>query len=232
MSSYGNTPGHDRSDDAAAYVLGALEPGEAKAYRRHLEECETCREEVSALQGVANALPMAAPQFRSPSGLRQRVLAEVGAEHRPQRLTRRRGWPSGSWLPRPALASALAVVLVVAAVGAAVLLASGSSQPRITQADVIGSAGTAQVRVASGRAELIVRHFPPPPAGRIYEVWLKRPDRPPAPTNTLFTVTRTGEGDVGVVGQLRGVDEIMVTAEPAGGSSVPTRSPVIVARLS
>jgi hypothetical protein len=86
--------------------------------------------------------------------------------------------------------------------------------------------------VAGGRAELIVRHLPPPPAGRIYEVWLKRAGQQPSPTSALFSVTTTGAGDVGVPGDLRGVSEVLVTQEPAGGSLVPTDGPVIVATLA
>ena len=35
--------------DAAPYVLGALEPEEARAFVRHLERCAVCRDEVAAL---------------------------------------------------------------------------------------------------------------------------------------------------------------------------------------
>jgi hypothetical protein len=62
-------------------------------------------------------------------------------------------------------------------------------------------------------------------------VWLKRGAAAPAPTPTLFSVTRAGAADVGVAGSLRGVTEVLVTPEPAGGSLVPTHTPVIVARL-
>jgi hypothetical protein len=103
---------------------------------------------------------------------------------------------------------------------------------RVIQARVTGSPGTAEVRVAGGHAELIVRHLSPPPAGRIYEVWLKRAGQPPSPTSALFSVTTTGAGDVGVPGDLGGVSEVLVTQEPAGGSLVPTDAPVIVATLA
>jgi hypothetical protein len=64
--------------------------------------------------------------------------------------------------------------------------------------------------------------------GRIYEVWLKRGSQPPEPTDALFSVTDNGAGTVGVPGDLRGVSQVMVTDEPSGGSTKPTRSPVIV----
>jgi len=77
-----------------------------------------------------------------------------------------------------------------------------------------------------------VSHLPPPPAGRIYEIWVKRGSRPPAPTRELFSVTAGGAAEVGVPGDVRGVSTIMVTEEPAGGSLVLTHVPVIVAQVT
>jgi hypothetical protein len=87
------------------------------------------------------------------------------------------------------------------------------------------------VRLSDGSAELVVRNFAPPPAGDIYEVWLQRPGHAPSPTRALFSVTTGGAGDVGVPGDLHGVQRVLVTPEPAGGSLVPTHAPVIVAQL-
>ena len=67
----------EHSDDAAAYVLGALEPNEAARFREHLETCAACREEVAALGQVVDALPIAAPQHPVPRRLRRRVLRAV-----------------------------------------------------------------------------------------------------------------------------------------------------------
>ena len=103
---------------------------------------------------------------------------------------------------------------------------------KVIHASVIGTAGSAEVRVAGGRAELILRGFPPPPAGDVYEIWLKRAGRAPSPTPVLFSVTSAGTGDVGVPADLHGVRQMLVTPEPAGGSLVPTHAPVIVAHLS
>ncbi|MBV8711530.1 MAG: hypothetical protein JOY56_07110, partial [Solirubrobacterales bacterium] len=44
-------------------------------------------------------------------------------------------------------------------------------------------------------------------------------------------VTTGGAGEVGVAGDLHGVSEVLVTAEPLGGSRVPTTAPVITAQL-
>ena len=126
----------------------------------------------------------------------------------------------------------LAVGFASAVVAIATLVPGGSSQVRVLHASVVDSAGTAQVRLAAGRAELLVRHFPAPAAGDVYEVWLKRAGRALEPTGALFSVSAQGAGDIPVPGALQGVAEILVTEEPAGGSLVPTHSPVIVGRLS
>jgi hypothetical protein len=91
---------------------------------------------------------------------------------------------------------------------------------------------SAQVRLGDGRSELVVRHMPPPPAGHVYEVWLKRGNRPPSPTDALFSVSSSGAGTVGLPGSLKGVSEVLVTPEPAGGSAVPSHAPVVVAQLA
>jgi anti-sigma-K factor RskA len=72
----------------------------------------------------------------------------------------------------------------------------------------------------------------PPPPGKIYEVWLKRARGAPVPTSILFSVTSSGSGEVGLPADLRRFNQVLVTPEPAGGSHVPTHTPVIVARLS
>ena len=68
----------DRRVDAAAYVLGALNDGEA--YREHLAGCASCQAEVAKLQPVADTLPAAVPPALAPAALRERILATVRAE--------------------------------------------------------------------------------------------------------------------------------------------------------
>lgn len=222
---------HDCGADAAAYAMGALEPAEAEAFRRHLETCAVCAEEVASFESVVRAMPMASPQYRVPDGLRRRVMREVrgdragsrsprGAARTPSRIVS---------VPRPALAIACALVLAAVVVGVAELGGQGSpARTRVFAASV----GKAVVRVSGGRAELIVKHLPQPGAGKIYEVWLQHGAHAPLPTKALFGVDNAGHGDVIVPGSVRGVTALLVTSEPAGGTSAPTSKPVIVASLS
>jgi anti-sigma-K factor RskA len=224
----------DCGGDAAAYVLGALEREEVEEFRRHMANCVVCRDEVAAFQRVADALPLAATQYKVPKGLRHKVLREVGAAsgQAGTAVRRRRPFRPGAVLARPALAAGAVLVVAIAAIVGVELAGGGSSGTRVIQARLAGIPGTAQLRLSGGRAELIVRHVPAPPAGHIYEVWLERGSQPPSPTTTLFSVTSLGAADIGVPGNLRGVSEVLVTPEPAGGSLHPTHAPVIVAHLA
>jgi Anti-sigma-K factor rskA/Putative zinc-finger len=232
-------------DNVAPYVLGALTEREHEAFRRHLDSCAVCREEVVALQVVANALPVAAPQLSAPAELKQRVMASVNEDlgrvkdlgrvtahvRQPVRRSRR---PALAWLRwRPLLASAGALAAVAVAVIAVLALPSGGAGggARVIRAEVTAPRASASLRVSGGRAQLDISGMPQTSAQRVYEVWVKRAGAP-QPTDALFTVTAAGDATVGVPGSLRGVTVVMVTAEPRGGSKVPTSAPVIVAHLS
>lgn len=225
----------DCNGDAAAYALGALDADEAEDLRRDLSSCVVCRDELAAFRHALDALAVAAPQQPVPPGLRRRVMRAVSAEPSlavpaAERHPRRPFF--ARFAPRPALARGLLAAAAVAIVAGLELAPGGSVGTRVIQASVTGSPGSAQLRVSGGHAELTVSHLPPPPAGRIYEVWVKRGSRPPAPTRELFGVTAGGAAEVGVPGDVRGVSTIMVTEEPAGGSLVLTHAPVILAQVT
>ena len=223
---------HEHSDDTAAYVLGALEPAEAEAFRDHLRECVVCRDEVAAFRETVDGLAASAPQYQASKELRRRVTTAVrkdASKRLPTAHRRRDGL--ARWRPRavpPLAALATAALIAVAVLLGVDLTSGGSGNPRAVAASV----GDAEVRVIGGHAELIVHHLPAPPAGRIYELWIRRGTRPPQPTNTLFSVTARGTAAIGVPGSVRGVTAILVTAEPAGGTQVPTTTPVVLARLT
>jgi anti-sigma-K factor RskA len=222
----GAANGRRCGDDVAAYALGALEPDEAEAFRRHLAGCPECREELAGFEQVTEALPPASARYEVPRSLRKRVMSEVRATPKsaaarpPARL---------AWASRPLLAWSGALAAVLVAVIVAVALSSGgSSGARVIQA----STGNAELRVTGAHGDLVVHRLPELPAGRTYEMWVQRGSAPPVPTGTLFGVTSSGTAAVGVPGSLDGVSAVMVTQEPSGGSPAPTTAPLIVARLT
>jgi anti-sigma-K factor RskA len=224
-------------EDAAPYVLGALTDAEHEAFLGHLESCTICREEVASLQVVARSLPAAVPQLSAPGEVRDRVMATVKAEaglrgeRTPRVLTRRLGRRRTAW--RLGLASAAATAAAVVAI-VLVLGGSGGSGPSPTQlihAQVSAPRGTATLAVSAGHGQLRIAGLPQSPPRHVYEVWLERAGKA-HPTDALFTVSVAGNATVAVPGSLAGVKAVMVTAEPEGGSSVPTSKPVIVAAVS
>ncbi len=99
---------------------------------------------------------------------------------------------------------------------------------RVTVAQVQDLPGArASLHQVDNRAELVVSGMPEPALGKVYEVWLKRGSAAVAPTDALFSVTSRGSGSVAVPGNLHGVEEVLVTSEPLGGSLRPTSTPVL-----
>jgi anti-sigma-K factor RskA len=221
-------------DDAAAYVLGALEHDEHERFREHLAGCARCRAEVAELQSVVDELPASVTATPAPKEMRARILTTVRSEaellgaagvgaDRPAKTAR-------PWYRRNdfVLGVAAAASTGVAALVAVLIAVGGSSHVKTVPGEGIGTARTAEVSLTrrDGHSELIVRRMPQPALGRIYEVWLKRGAAEPQPTNALFSVTNGGSGAVDVP-NLHGVKEVLVTSEPAGGSLHPTSAPVI-----
>ncbi|MGW2255999.1 zf-HC2 domain-containing protein [Kitasatospora sp. NPDC001660] len=139
----GATP-HDRSAQlVGAYVLGALDPGEAASVGRHLADCPVCRQEVSELRELETALGEVPPELLvdgPPEGgdlLLQRTLRRARTE-RGSALRRRR-----------------ARIGAVAAVAAAAALVLGIALGRGTDAASPVAAGPAPSTAAAT----------PPPAG-------------------------------------------------------------------
>jgi anti-sigma-K factor RskA len=242
-----------QTPDAGAWVLGALPAEEAAAYALHLRDCERCAGEVARLQTVADVLPMAAVQVDPPRELRGRVMAAVREEAAREEAARGgaqahrralvgRGWSARQdglarlgelvrrrrWQSVAALAAACAAVAVGVAVGLGGGGGSGGARTVPAQVTVRGSAGW--LVIDRGRARLHVARLPVTPPGRVYEVWLQRPGRAPEATHALFRVGRDGAATVDVPGGVAGVQRVMVTAEPAGGSEAPTSAPIVVAQ--
>jgi hypothetical protein len=216
---------HDCAGDPAAYVLGALSPAEVEVFRRHLETCTICQDEVENLKLLSDALPLAAPQSTAPKSLRKRVMTEVRADAKlRQQASRAPSRRTLSVFSAPAIGFALVLALVAFAV---VKIATVPASTHVYRASI----GDAKLRVTNGRGELVVNHLSQPALGDVYEVWLKRGSASPAPTHALFSTTSHGQGDVDVPGNLQGVSEVLVTQQPANQTQVPAGRPLIVAKL-
>ena len=220
---------HDpRRDDLAAYLLGALDPTEAADLEGHLAGCEECRRELERLRPAAVVLPETVERLEPPPGLRSRVMEEVRsdaavAEGVPAKPRRR--W--GEWL-RPSglrVAAGLAVFAVaVAVVGLAVrggdsgggtTTASAGKSPGVT-AEMVREGDTGRLRLSN------VHQLPP---DKVLQAWVQR-GKTVESADVLFAPNSDGVA-AAVIGDMNGVDIVMVTTEPSGGSTTPTSKPLV-----
>ncbi len=225
--------------NAAPYVLGALTEAEHESFRRHLESCAVCREEVAALQVVAGALPAAAPQVPAPQQLKRRVMSDVRADSRRRqtgasaagptevRADRRAAGSRLRWRPNLAAAALAAAVIALAVIA---IVPRGESGTRTIPAQVLVRRARASLSVSGESGQLRIAGMPQAGPGRVYEVW-RQGSGAPQPTDALFTVSSAGDATVSVPGGVAGVRQVLVTSEPLGGSRVPTRAPLIIAHL-
>jgi hypothetical protein len=125
--------------------------------------------------------------------------------------------------------AALGALLVLAVV--TVVLTNQPAGTRVIRAQTAWSPGGATVELTGSRGELLVEGMPAPAAGKVYEVWVEHGRQAPAPTDALFDVNDAGKAAVDVPVALSSADTVLVTAEPAGGATVPTLPVLIQARL-
>jgi anti-sigma factor RsiW len=240
-------PDHERWADAVgSYLLGALPPEEREGFAAHLEACPACRRDAEELGIAADALPLSVPPVAPPAALKDRIMTVVESEaellgaagrgadepaRAPARRPRGRGFLAG-WLLRPGVALACAAVLLVAGGLAGALLAGADDDTRTVVADTRAPGAQVRLEIHDDASTLVARDMPAPPGDRIYQVWIKRPGRDPEPTSVLWSTRRDGSAEVAVPGSLEGVEAVLVTDEPQGGSDAPTTEPVITAETA
>ncbi|HEX6455082.1 MAG TPA: anti-sigma factor [Solirubrobacterales bacterium] len=217
-----NASGHARwSEDVAAYMLGALEPGEAAEFERHLGGCERCRAEGRWLEPALQTLPESVERLEPPPRLRESLMAEVRADARPAKEPRR-GW---SWGWKPALAFALVILAVAGVAGYEIGKGGeegggGASTIVSRQADGIT---LKMVREGNGGTLQLVNVHQLPPK-KVLEAWVRREGKV-EPVPALFVPDRDGRAET-TIADMSGVDTVMVTEEPQGGSKQPTGEPI------
>jgi anti-sigma-K factor RskA len=218
---------HERwSEDLGAYLLGALEPGEAVDLERHLEGCERCRAEMRWLAAAVQVLPESVRRQEPPRQLRDKLMAEVRADARAEARhgASSRGW---SWRPRWRLAAGFAAAVLLVAVAVGYEIGSGgpdeggSSTVVSRQADGIDAKMVREGK--KGTLELAnVKQLPP---GKVLEAWVRR-EGAIEPVPALFVPDRDGRAST-TIADMSGVDTVMVTQEPQGGSKQPTTEPIV-----
>jgi anti-sigma-K factor RskA len=223
-----NETEHDRRrDDIAAYLLGALEPGEAAELERHIAGCPECEEELQRLRPAVQVLPETVEPVEAPAALRSRLLEQVHSEATGSQVA-----PAAQRVPRRRfglrpLAGLAAVALVVAAVGGYAIRNSGSGGGPKTTTVVSGhSPGvTAEMVRAGETGTLRLANLHQLPAGKVLQAWVQR-GKQVVSAKALFVPNSDGTATA-TIDDMQGVNTVMVTAEPRGGSVQPTSKPIV-----
>lgn len=238
-------------DDAGPWVLGALDEDDTRAYAVHLEGCRECQAEVAALQPVADVLPLAAPQELPPPALKDRIMAVVESEAQLLRAAgpeadrvASRGQDAGvrrdggrertgrfARLLRPLPAAALAGA-ALAVVVLALVVFNGSGDDARTIPGFGPQGAQVALRVDKDHGQLEISNMPAAPGGKVYQVWLVTGKGKPRATHALFSVPADGRASVEIPESLKGTDQVLISAEPPGGSTQPTSTPLAGAKLT
>jgi hypothetical protein len=241
-----NVNDHDaRLEEAVAFALGALDPDRIDDFKAHLTSCDRCQQELRWLAPAVRALPEAIEPRTPPPELKVRLMAEVredlAAEKQQARAEKRREraaagsgfgeWLSGlrlggmTWKP---LAGLAAVILIVAGgIGYAVGNGGGPSAHTFESPQANGI--EAKVIREGNKGELHLADVEQLPKGNVLEAWVKRGNAV-EPVEALFSPDHEGNAAT-TIENMEGVEAVLVTKEPQGGTKVPTSEPIVTVPL-
>jgi anti-sigma-K factor RskA len=224
-----NETEHDRRrDDIAAYLLGALEPGEAAELERHVAGCPECEQELQRLRPAVQVLPEMVEPVEPPPALRGRLMEQVRSEAAGPQADAATGRQPSRWRfgLRP-VAGFAALALVVAAIGGYAIRDGGSSgSPKTTTVVTGHSPGVTAEMVREGETgTLRLANLHQLPAGKVLQAWVQR-GKQVVSAKALFAPNSDGTATA-TIDNMDGVNTVMVTAEPRGGSVQPTSKPIV-----
>lgn len=226
---------------SGAYAVDALDDLERVVFERHLAECPECRDEVASLREAASTLAETTV-LEPPAALRGRVLAGIATTRplppevsSPVTLDSRRP-------PRRRFNLLVAAAAAVLAVGGGTVLwqqpwedSSSQQQSAIdtvlsasdakrSSLDFDGGAKATLVHSDSvGRAVLVTEKMPPPPAGKVYQLWLDQPGEGMVSAGVMPVAE---DQRVLLAGDAATATGAGITVEPEGGSSEPSTEPI------
>jgi anti-sigma-K factor RskA len=239
---------------SGAYALDALDAAERERFERHLRRCASCTDDVRQMTATAARMAMAVAA-EPPPGLKGRVLAAAATTPQLPPLPataaarRRRGRHviRSAWFPRlslgiAAVGVAAAVVLAVVTVSTQDRLNSVQAQNRAIEAVLsapdaqiatgkssIGGTATVVLSYAEQKMIFTSSGLPALPNAKVYELWLLS-SKSATPAGLLPTAA-DGKTAPLLASGLTSADKVGVTIEPAGGTSAPTTTPILVMTL-
>jgi anti-sigma-K factor RskA len=230
---------------SGAYALNALAPDEAQEFRRHLDVCQACRDEVRELQTAVAAMGLAEASAPPPE-LKTRVLA--AADRTRQEPPRQQapvaaGVPAGparrSWVTWLAAAAAAVVIAGAGVVGIRAVVGNDEVGKQPALADSVlqvfeaDDAHTATVSTANGgkltvavsksRDEMAVdtRQLPPLDSRHVYQIWAVHGD------DMVSAAILSDPQSGAAMGMPNAATDVALTVEPSGGSERPTTAPIV-----
>lgn len=221
---------------SGAYAVDALSTEEVAEFRKHLDACPACREEVRELQEVA-ALMGASEAVKPPAHLKANVM--LAADRLPQLPPKVRHIGSVKmprWTPR-ILAAAAAVVMIVAAgigfsqmqrepdnlMAAPVAKVFNAPDAQKTTVDT-ANGGKISVATSPSLNEMAVDtdELPSLESGQVYQLWAIA-DGKAQPAGLLEDPDKGAAMEMPDEGA-----QVAITIEPSGGSEQPTTDPIVV----
>jgi hypothetical protein len=242
---------HDVADLLAVYALDAVDPDEARRVEAHLAVCPRCRAEVATHRETAAYLAYSGTD--APEGIWARIGAEIASEgprqpaplpgivelrSRRTRVPRRRAAAFASMAAVAALVVAFLSIDIAHLSNRVNSLQSASGVSNLTLLAISTLEGphksvvltsesgrtTASVAVnRDGDAYWVGSSLADLPAGRTYQVWGNDHGRP-----VSLALLGRSAGRLATFRVRSGITELLVTAEPRGGTKVPT-TPVLIA---
>ena len=235
---------------AATYRTRQLPPLPGERAARNLQRVRSSRL-FAGLRGTGRResglrLPAPGTSSRRPSS--QPAIGQPGSSQRGHgRLTADRPSLARRWAQMPRLVGAVAVASVAVAVGLGItqistqhqldtVQASNAAITRVVQAPdariekKATAGGTVTVVFSSQRdaAVITTSKLTSLPSGRVYQLWVMSS----AGARSAGLVSQPDQASQVLAAGVRSGDKIGMTVEPAGGTSTPTTTPVLVVPLA
>lgn len=225
-------------EQVEARALRALPPQEELQVDEHVDQCPPCQELLAQAHDTANLLAFAARPAAPPRRCKMRVM-ELIERDRFLRQPTQRSVP-GAWL-RWAAAAAVFVGMFGWNMRLQRQLATDRRSQDIVFADpepsalkALGQSSAAGARMymaADGMdAVLVVHDLAPPPAGKVYQIWVAD-DKRQQPMETFEPSNRIDKVIMEAPVPLHTFKQVMITVEDAGGSTVPSETTVLLGDL-
>lgn len=226
-----------------AYALDALSEVERRRFRNHMAVCPSCAQEVAEFQETAARLGSITAAV-APPGIRGRVLASIAQTRQlppesPRSALRWRRWPARIGIVAAAAGVVGAVLFGVLANDANQRLNEELGQAqgeldqvrrlldapdvRATRGQATGG-GTVTALVSRNRDEVLFlpRDLPAIPAERTYQLWMI------GEGSVRSAGLLANSGDAVLANGVPAGGKIGLTVEPAGGSTSPTTTPILL----